>query len=214
MWILNFIFYKKANRFLLLMTFMTTLGMILFGLLFYQALEQHDYYVINQMILVPMTALTFFDMLKRTYPGIFNALFTRVFFLIIIIPCVFFTRTHIEYRYSPAGWENENRTRYTYGLETIEPYLHSVGIEKDDRVICGPDHSINISLYLMNRKGWTRFNLYDDSLAVAAKIRSGADFLVNYDKDGLQQHWLTPFTGDKIGQYENISVYRLDSPDH
>ena len=39
----------------------------------------------------------------------------------------------------------------------ITPYLRSLGIEREDKVYCTPDQSINISLYLMDQKGFTDF---------------------------------------------------------
>jgi len=215
MWFFNILFYKRTNPFLLGLTILTTLGMISFGLLFYQALEQHDYYMINQMILVPLIIIAFLDLLKQRFPYLYHALMIRLLFVVLLIFCMAFTRTHINYRYSPDGWENENRTLYTYGLETIEPYLDSIGVGKEIKVICGTDHSINISLYLMNRKGWTGFNLHDDSLMIASKIEEGARIMMAYEKKGTDLKWMTPFINinDKVGQYQNISIFTLGMPD-
>jgi hypothetical protein len=209
MWGIVVLFSRHANRVLLLLTLLTTIGLFAFGLLFYQALEQHDYYMINQMILVPIILVTFFDLIKRMCPAVFRSIFVRLGWLALLGMGILFSRTHIQYRYSPDGWENENRTRYTYALETIEPYLESIGIEPDDTVICASDHSINISLYLMNRKGWTRFNLHDRASLVDSKIRDGARYLVTYENESASPDWLAPFKADKIGQYHNISIHRM-----
>ena len=41
------------------------------------------------------------------------------------------------------------------GFYTIGPWLESMGVPPDARVISVGDQTRNISLYLMNRRGWT-----------------------------------------------------------
>jgi len=57
-------------------------------------------------------------------------------------------------------WFHFDYSMHFKALETITPYLSEIGIKRTDRVLSLPDESINISLYLMDQKGYTsyRFN--------------------------------------------------------
>ena len=41
-----------------------------FSLLFYQVFNVHDYYLINLLINIPLTLLTFLDLIKRNNPNL------------------------------------------------------------------------------------------------------------------------------------------------
>jgi hypothetical protein len=43
---------------------------------------------------------------------------------------------------------------YPEKLREVEPYLRSLGIKPDDKVISLPDFSFDITLYFMNQVGW------------------------------------------------------------
>ncbi len=209
LWLVIFLFYKKVNKFLLILTGFLSAGFILFVLLFFQALEHHDYYTINLMILSPVILLTSLLVLKKLQYKIFRSILLKVIFLIFIIHNIGFARNMLEDRYSEYGWMNENRTKHTYSFENVTPYLRSLGITGEDKVICIPDQSINITLYLMNQKGWTGYNIQNDSLKVAQKIEQGAKYLFIYEKEGYDPKIMEPFISEKVGEYENIKIYSL-----
>ncbi len=209
MWLSVFIFYRRANKFLLIILGLLSLGMAAFFLLFFQAFESHDYYTINLLILVPFILLNFLILLKKWKIKIFNSLFLKILFLAFLIYNINFARSRIADRYSKDQWMNENRTKYTYALETIAPYLRSIGINENDRLICLPDHSINISLYLMNQKGWTSYNIQDNPKEIAKCIDYGARYLIVYEKEGFDPLIFSQFIDKKIGQYKNTTIYNL-----
>ena len=209
MWLSVFVFYRRANKFLLSILGLLSLGMTAFFLLFFQAFESHDYYTINLLILVPFILLNFLILLKKWKMKIFNSLILKILFLAFLIHNINFARSRIADRYSKDQWMNENRTKYTYALETIAPYLRSIGINENDRVICLPDHSINISLYLMNQKGWTSYNIQDNPKEMAKCIDYGAKYLIVYEKEGFDPLIFSQFIDKKIGQYKNTTIYNL-----
>ncbi len=209
MWVSIFIFYKAANKFLITILGLLSIGMTAFFLLFFQAFENHDYYTINLLILVPFILLNFFILLKKWNIRVFNSLILKILFLAFLIHNISFARNSIADRYSENQWMNENRTKYTYSLETIVPYLRSIGINENDRVICLPDHSINISLYLMNQKGWTSYNIQDKPEEIDKCINFGANYLIVYEKEGFDPLIFKQFIDKKIGQYKNVTIYSL-----
>jgi len=49
---------------------MVSIGVLLFSVLFFQALRDHDYYTINLFILIPIFILSFLSLLKDKFKGL------------------------------------------------------------------------------------------------------------------------------------------------
>jgi len=200
--------HRKTNRILLYTTILIVLGFAGFIILFFQALA-HDYYVTNMLILVPVILLTFMLLLKTSYPNIFYSFIFRLAIVLFLVHNIDFAGRRITDRYSPDGWQNSNYTKNVHIFEEITPYLRSIGIQKNDRIISLSDNSINITLYLMNQKGWTNYGLDEDSTQISKKIALGAKYLMIYDKRTYQNSTILPFLKNKIGEYKSVDIYRL-----
>lgn len=212
MWVLIFVFYRKGNKCLLTITGLISIGMIAFFLLFFQALNYHDYYTTNLLILIPFILLSFLTLLKKWNLKVYSSWISKAIVFVFLIHNIGFARDRISERYSKVSSKNETRTKYTYGLETIDPYLQSIGVKKNDKVICLSDHSINISLYLMNRKGWTWYNVRDKETGMQKSIDLGAKYMIEYKGKEIDSLIFSKFVDKKIGQYKNISIYSIVQP--
>jgi hypothetical protein len=204
-------FYKRSDRKMLTFLILNAVGFLLFVVLFFQALQGHDYYTINLFILVPVVMMSFLLMLKNKYSIIFKSLLLKIIILSFLIHNIDFARRRIDNRYKPDGSRNKYYFSNYYSLREVSPYLRSIGIEKDDRILSPSDGSINISLYLMNQKGWTNYAMHSDSLKMAETIKMGAKYLIifneaTYHADTLLQPVLI---SNKIGEYKNIDIYAL-----
>ena len=106
---------------------------------------------------------------------------------------------------------NNEYTQYQHTFTFIEPYLDSIGVREDDKLMSlFPDPSPNITLYLIDRKGWTDF----DSLTTHPErmqklIRMGARYLLVYKPTVLNIPGMARYLKDPIGQYHNVAIYRL-----
>ena len=178
-------------------------------MLFFQAFKDHDYYTINLFILIPLVILGFLLLLKDVLPKVYASVFLKIFLIAFLIHNVDFSRRRMESRYSPEGWENRNYTEYVRPYGELKPYLHSIGIKDNDRVICLSDNSINITLYFMNQEGWTNYGILADSVRIREKIGLGAKFLLIHDKKTIEENSIQPFVKNKIGQFRNIEIFRL-----
>ena len=112
-----------------------------------------------------------------------------------------------------ASYENlQVSVRNDFGsCETVTPYLRSLGIERTDRVISVGDFSPNISLYLMDQKGFNNYCLWDsiDKLT-PRKIRElNIKYLILLRRSWLEKDYLKPFFKYKIGEYHNITIFDL-----
>lgn len=208
--ILVFIKSKKTPKLFIISSILFIIGFIISLMFWFQALQNHDYYLINFLVIWIFVMISFSLSLKNNYPKIFHSVITKIIITIVLIYNVYLTSKNIKDRYE--GWMNSHHLQYTKALETITPYLRELGIERNDLVISIPDNSINISLYLMDQKGYTSYGTdFNDSSAFANKINLGVKYLIINDTSLLSQDFIQPFLKDKIGEYQNINIYDLQN---
>lgn len=204
-WLILLVFYPKNRRLINQLLLFLSAGFVSFIILFFEALKDHDYYVINLYILFPVVLLGLFFLLKDNLPKIYCSILLRVLLVAFLFHNIDFTRRRISGRYSPDSFMNrEYATRLHYYRE-IGPYLDSLGIGKNDRVISISDNSINITLYLMNRKGWTNYNIENDSSRMAEHIGQGACYILSHEE--VQNESLLPFFRNPAGEFHGIRIY-------
>jgi hypothetical protein len=209
MFIFILFFYRKMNKLLLAMVIFTSIGVLVFSVLFFQALNRHDYYTINLFVLIPFIFLGFLLLLKERFNRVYISVFFKILLIAFLVHNIDFARRRIENRYSPASWQNKEYMEKIRPFTEISPYLESIGIHKNDRVLSLSDNSINVSLYLMNQKGWTNYGIESDSVKIREKIGLGAKYLFIYNEKTLDEPGVKPFIDNKIGEYKNIEVFKL-----
>ena len=210
MWLVLFIFYKKTHKVLLFLISLITIGVFLFIILFFQALKDHDYYTLDMAVLIPVIILTFFIFIKDNFKKLFDSLLFKIVVLFFLIHNVDFARRRMNDRYSSLGWQNENYIKNVKVFEELTPYIRSLGITKDDKVLSLSDQSINISLYLMNQKGWTNYGDFaSDSLKIKETMKLGAKYLFIYNKETYLEKNIEPFIKNKIGSFKQVDIYKL-----
>lgn len=200
---------RKANNFMLLMTAFVFIGMISYIIFFFKMLFQHDYYVTDLYIFIPIIFLTSFCILKNHYARWFSSFIIRLGIIIILLINAGFTKDRMHERFS--GWMNDNYLQNIQRFENITPYLRSIGIGPDDKVLCLPDPSPIITLYFMNQKGWTDYSTDLDSTRISYKINAGADYLFIYIDSLYALPDIKPFLKNKIGEINNINIYDISS---
>jgi len=204
------IFFRRMNKMMLILTFLVFLGVLSFVILFFQALKDHDYYVINLFILIPIVFLSFLNLLKSKLDRIYFSLILKVVLIAFLIHNIDFARRRIEDRYSINSWQNKDYIENIKAYENINSYLHTIGINKDDRVICLSDNSINITLYTMNRKGWTNYNISRGSNGIEDKINQGAKYLFINKNKKYKELNIQSYINKKIGEFNKIEIYSLN----
>lgn len=220
---------KRAHRALLYITILVFAGMLVFVILFFQAFNVHDYYLINLLIFIPLVTAVFLDYLKNNRPGFFYsrpfrtlagiALFLLLYKAVVIQRVkydtgdTFVKHTVVLDQTEKGVWiyfENVHNSRYA-ALDSITPYLRELGIHRTDKVISIPDGSPNITLSLMDQKGFTDFgfNQFRGEERIQRFIELGARYLIINDPSVTGEAYLKPYLHRKIGQFRNVSVYRL-----
>lgn len=212
--------FKKLPTFLKWFLPVLLIESLVFVLLQFWTFRDHDYYTIGLFIFpIIITIITFF-LLKKHYQKLYNSIFLKGLILALLVFNLYYAKGQLLERYN--GWWN-NIKDYE-DLHTIEPYLREIGIKQTDTVISIPDYS-NVSLYLMNQRGWTehidrefnkgekiKFNA--DSSGIQHSINKGAKYLVmNGIKELYEKPYLVPFCYKKIGNYKKVLVFDLHAKD-
>jgi hypothetical protein len=225
---------RKTGVFAL--TAIVLFGSLLYMTLFFQVFDLHDYYLINISVVIPLMLLSCLFFLKNTRPNTFLHIRTKIAGIIVLGFLIYATaaRTRIKYR-TDDNWainapviDEETRNYWNWyhwhyaktknALTGIEPYLSSIGVNSDDKIVSLSDGSINVSLYLMNRKGFTAFwlmkneenmKISNPSERMEKWISWGAKYLIIYDENQLSEEYLQPYLTEKIGQRKNVHVFEL-----
>lgn len=205
-WIFMLSRIKKVHPFLGFLLITMPLSFVAVIVLYFEVLEGHDYYLITQMPVLIIVWTAFFIHIKEK--KFWNHPIVCIVMLGAFILLAHDGRMrHLE-RY--RSWMNTGYKQYHEALTEIGPYLQEWNILPDDKVICIPDPSINTTLYYMNRKGFTG-NCNEDNREeiFRRQIWQGARYLVLVDTTLLKLPVIEKLTGNFVGQYRNIKVYRV-----
>jgi len=221
---------KKHSKFFYYGTYTLLIGGVIYTLLWFRAFDVHDYYYVDLLIILMFIPLTFFIFLKNNFEPFLKSMVIKIMYSLFLLYNIIYCSDMLELRYFPKEnrkylivgsqdivdffkWFNWDYPQHYEALENIKPYLQSIGIKQEDKIISMPDQSINITLYLMDQKGFTNFG-YDDlqgDVRIKTFIDAGAKFLIINDKKLLDEQYLKPYLKNKIGEYKNIIIYNLQN---
>ncbi len=207
-WVWLLIQYKKVKPFFYYLIVAIPLGSILYLLLWFQSLQNHDYYLINIFLVIVLFWFVFLHTYIRN-KWINNPIFSGI--LVVYLGFLIFNcKVRIDDRF-----QGSKNNPYKYRLEAVgelEPVLEELDIKLEDKVISIPDRSINSSLYMMNRKGYTEYgSRFEKEEQFYKRISQGAKYLIISDTTILKKPVLQPFIKYKMKEYKNVIVYDLRS---
>jgi hypothetical protein len=220
----------QTNRWLSLSTGAVAAASVGYIVLWFENLNVHDYYLIELQVGVPLVAVwaathwkTASRSLKRAGWGVFVA-------AMLLQLADAGLRTRMKHR--PTGgwlyeqvvpsreraiwaWFHWDQDRRFGNAEEWTEALRSVGIAREDLVLSVTDPSPNISLSLMDQKGFT--NLYDDleqgEKRVAFYAGKGASYLVCNDPEWYEAHKQSLWLTEQMTQLGNFRVFDLLNSD-
>jgi hypothetical protein len=231
MFISSIVLWKKTSKILLSITSILFLGMILFILLFFDGMDAHEYFLIDITVIIPAITITFLSTMKNTSLPLFDSKIIKSFSFVLLLLSMNYnmvmTRNHFNphdkmitqniplpgqvqeyWNYCYWDWE-VNRKKY----EGIVPYLRSLGIKFEDKVISVPDETPNLTLTLLQQKGFTDYhymNNYQGARRTERKIELGAKYLIVLGEDNLLRDDVAPFIQNQIGKYQGIKIFSLE----
>jgi hypothetical protein len=204
---------KKTNRFLYTLNVLVFAGAISFTLLFFRSMRNHDYYQINNLFLFVTIYLALFSILSTTWPKVYHSIWMKLGISAVMILLVWNCSQRISFRYSERDM-HFNSSSKTLAMYDIEDYLDEIGLDRSKKVYITPDRSINISLYLCNRKGLTDYSSFW-RLSLEERLEKMKEHDINYVILGDREHYkdvenLDQILGQKIGQIGETEIFRLE----
>lgn len=206
----NLVYWRKYDRMLSWLSVLTLLGGIGFSLLFYRSLRNHDYYQMNNLVILVLLVMNFMLWLKRNHAGLYQSILFRLALVGILLFLLLSCRKVITNYYYNGWYEQYAREHYNDKYNEITPYLRSLGIGREDPVYCTPDISINISLYLMDQKGYTDFFRKDQPFGEKLELftAAGAKYVILGDGAAMDNHPAL-YGLQQIGEHNGVQVFRI-----
>ena len=193
------VFYRRLDKTLAFILPFLLLGCVFYLIAFFGVFDVHDYYFINVFAFPVVFAIGFFSVLEKVLPQKWLIGF-------IVVATFLFgmtaedTKAQFTNRKYHTGWNADPPK----GFYNIEPYLRSIGINRQELIYSPSDGSTNITLYLANNPGWTR--LFGTTLQ-SAKDRGAKYMLITSEM--LETEEFASFKEAVIGEFEGIKVVRL-----
>lgn len=220
--------FKKLDLFLRVALTTSFLFTIAFILLFFKVFTVHDYYLITQVVFPAVVILCFGALIGQQQVMLSRKInIMAIIFIGYSAYCAcavyrlrnirgsqtaehFLGATNEEYDY--WKWFHWNYDNTYKPLEDITPYLRSLGIRRTDKVVSIPDPSFNVTLYLMDQKGFTGMGVpsYSDTTFIKADIAKGAKYLVINDTTIKKEKGVAPYLAHRLGNYKHVEIYKLD----
>ncbi len=221
---------KKANKQILVVTALLLIGAIMFVILFFGGMDYHEYFLIDATILIPFLALSFFTLIKNSLNAYYNLNWVKTTVAVLMLLLLNYNAILTGMRINPNRalvkkniplnkkvteyWEYRHYdwTMHQKKYEGIVPYLRGLGINFEDRVISIPDGTPNVTLTLLQQKGFTDYHYsanYTGAGQTMRKIALGAKYMIVEGEENLKREDVAPYLKHKIGEYNGIFIYRL-----
>ena len=181
---------------------------IAYFILFFAQFKAHDYYLLPFVIIpIVLVSLLLFQLKERNF-DLFNSMFTKsLIFLLFCSMVVYGKRINAKRDYHD-GWS------YCDAFYYIEPELLKHGIQREDKIVSVGDASSGISLYFMNRRGWTEMTL--SSKYIEDYITKGAKYIaINTQIEGsMSEEVKQKYLHKEVLAINGIRFYKLIPHNH
>ncbi len=214
---------RSLPRSIILLLISVLAGVVLYVLLWFIALDNHDYYFIEPLVLpIALVVITLWYMRKHN-PSWHNSLWLKGAFLIVFAYQVLFAMNNMRMRqqdFSMAMWlgtsnlekEHWHDTQYwdMKGLLDIEPVAREHGIRKEDLVVTAPDISVCQALYLCDQRGFNEFGgLTLHCPDLVDRARRGAKYFYQIGKEKDLHDRFSDCLGTPLFVHGDIEVYDI-----
>ena len=202
------LFYSRKNVPYALWMLFCIIGSVLYVILFFEQFIVHDYYMICLSILPVSVIFVLLKRIKEWKFSVFNSYFFKVGLAVLLGVMV-----HHGYRINSM---REKMDYYTFPeYFSADKELLKFGIAPDDKVISIGDESTGITLYLMNRRGWTQYGMANPvpKSQIESCVQKGASHLLVYkDSDSqLSEEVKKEFLQNLVGTLPGVRIYKLNN---
>lgn len=200
--------FAKSPRLLRLILVVLFSGILLYIYSFRQLINGHDYYLIPVfLLLIPL--YLYAAHLMESYAQdkkIKGYLQGFIIFLLLLN----IQNAKMEMQYCYYGNKFHYQEKAPFYKEEFMDYLLEKGVKMDSKIISYPDPSMNNTLYLMRRRGWSSLGIERMDANFVTQLKTeGAEFLILNDTIYRQDSLLIPALGNRVGSFEGIDIYDL-----
>ncbi len=199
---------KKLSSFWIYILGSLSVGLFIFGYLFFLNLMNHDYYTINLYIIPVLLMIAVLDLYQRKHSQLIHSWLWKFVLTIFIIFNIQYGNKQLKGRYT--GWQND-MSLYT-PLDGIPNFLREQGIQQEDRFLVVGDPTPNTALYRMNQKGWSDLYGNGDSVEKIQKLldEKGLSYMVILNNKFLEERpFLKQFCTTVKAEYKGLKIYDL-----
>ncbi len=218
--------WNKIPGELYLFALIVYLGNFSYFLLRGAPLSVHDYYWIAFVCNVIVAFVILLFVIKKYYPDIYTHPYFKLFLIVFTIYNIAYTHKVLRLKRSPKKVKNhllvskefvEWNKWYDYVNEkNYYPYyemrdsLLQWGILPQDKVLSFSDIGANISLYFLERKGWTRLRENPQKTKYILNHKQPKWLFIK--KEDLKHYpYIREYIRDSVTEYKGIGIYRLSS---
>lgn len=197
------LFFKKAEKTLLIPAFILLIGSICYFMLFFAQFKSHDYYFIALIPGILFLVMNSFIALKSKFPVLLNNFIPKILLLTLCVFSLNFAKENLIQRYKV---KDDVYANIGSELAKTRHYLDSLGVSEKAKIIILADQTPNGGLYFINRPGWNIRDTTENSLSeLKNSIKKGADYIIFTDKKYIYKG----FTGTKTGEENGRLIYKL-----
>lgn len=228
-WLFNLLHFKQLPLFAWLANGVVVLGGALYVALWGPLFAAHDYYYIALLILFPAIVVPFAWLLEHFF---FDQWSTKrqhavrilwvayaTYSLLYGVQMMQIKTTSYEWGKAPITvpqnfynlmhWFNWYRDTHWQSYVRLADQWNALGVGQNEKVISIADPSFNISLYLMQRKGWTNYPNFENPETLQKALQNGASVLVVSDTAWLNKPILQPLMTHPIDTFEQLYIFRI-----
>lgn len=200
---------KYINRQLLWISWILAAGTLAFFILMFAAMGHHDYYIIT---LLPWPFFVFLSLAQ----GLQNWLHEKPQFITaLVFAGAFFMMTNGIAHSHKMNTLIYDKSNFVYNeplfeaYYTVAPLLREAGVQRNERMVTMTDCTYDVSLYLMNQKGFTVSDKKDmPHLLHFLFSRGGKYLMTNSAKCLPHSDKIIRFMGNPILKHQNLTLYK------
>ncbi len=197
----------RSYRLLFSINLLMFLGTLTYILLWFWNFNIHDYYITITLLYPAWLFVHAAQVFKEEFSHVNVSWVFQFLVTLVVAYSVHYTDFEIHKRYHRVEYHTrENLNFYDSGFKE---YLTEVGVTQDKKVISLIDISPNNTLYLMNRKGWSSYNVLRYPDDVNFYKERGAEYLIIGTPHLLEDPSLQEFYGNEVGVFGDIHIYKL-----
>ena len=180
---------------------------MIYVLAFFQLFIIHDYFTTITFIFPLWLFVHSAYILQQDYPKLEQSWVFRGILIAFLIGVLIHAEWEVRKRY--YGNELNFKEAEAFYDPKFPDFLEGLGIDEETLVISLPDISPNNTLYLMDREGWSGYNISVLPVHMDVYQREGAEYLIISDTNYMKKPELQQKLTQPLGQYKDVFVYKL-----